>query len=99
MATIRVTQAHRMSVPEAKQALGAFEEQMAKYGISLNWSGDRAEVKGVGVSGNVLIGANDVSVTLELGFLARAAGVDAKRLEGSIARRLQASFGAASPPA
>jgi len=37
-------------------------------------------------------------VTIKLGLLARAAGVDAARLEGSLQRRLVAAFAEEPPP-
>ena len=93
MSKINVVQAHAVSVDEARERLGDFEQTMGKYGVSLAWSGAQAKIKGVGVSGSVTIDGAQVCVELKLGLLAKAAGVDADRLRGSIERRLSAAFG------
>ena len=93
MSMINVVQAHGVSLDEARERLDDFEQAMGKYGVSLDWSGARAEIKGVGVSGEVNVGSTEVRVELKLGLIARAAGVDANRLRGSIQRRLTAAFG------
>lgn len=92
MSKINVVQAHSVSLDEAREKLGDFEQTMGKYGVSLDWSGARARIKGVGVSGEVNVGSSDVRVDLKLGLIAKAAGVDAKRLQGSIERRLKSAF-------
>jgi putative polyhydroxyalkanoate system protein len=88
MGTIHICQEHNLSVDEARERLGAFEEQMRQYGAKLVWKGPRAEVTGLGVSGSAVITESLVELTLKLGILARAAGVDEDRLRGSITRRL-----------
>ncbi len=93
MATVSVRQPHSLSPAEVRSRLSAFEEMMGKYGVSARWSGDRAKLEGTGVSGDIAVGAGEVSVRLKLGMLARAAGVDPKRLEASIAKRLKAAVG------
>lgn len=89
MANIRVQQPHQLGQDKAREALGKFEEMLAKYRVKLEWSGSKAKIKGVGVGGDVLVTNSDVTVNVELGMLARAAGVDANKLQSSIARRLQ----------
>lgn len=81
-----------MSRSEVRTKLGAFEEMMGKYGVSLDWRGDTAEIRGIGVSGRVAVDDTDVEVLLKLGMVARAAGVDPRRLERSITRRLGEAF-------
>jgi len=92
MSTIRVVQPHQQDSQTAKQSFGSFEEMMGKYGVKLKWSGAKAAIKGLGVSGDVVISDQAVTVTIKLGMMAKAAGVDATRLEASIRKRLKAAF-------
>lgn len=92
MATVRVEQPHALSIDDAKKALEKFAEDIAKYGMKLHWSGSEAELKGIGASGDVKVHSDKVVVTVKLGMMAKAAGVKADRLEGSIARRLQSAL-------
>ena len=92
MSTIKIRQPHEFDHHKAKECLGSFADMMAKYGVSLDWTGDRATIKGIGVSGEVSIHDTFVEVIVKLGMLAKAAGVDPTRLEGSITRRLNAAF-------
>jgi putative polyhydroxyalkanoate system protein len=96
VSTIQVKQAHALSVEDAKKALGVFEQDLKKYMVKLVWSGANAEIKGTGVSGDVKVTSSDVTVSLKLGMLAKAAGVKADLLEKSIIKRLQAAFPANS---
>lgn len=93
MSTVRVEQSHTKSVADAKVALEAFAADIAKFGMKLVWSGDRAELKGTGASGFVDVSPSRVLVEVKLGMLAKAAGVKPDKLEGSIARRLQSALG------
>ena len=88
MATVRVEQSHSLSVDEAKDALKSFASEIAKFGMRLEWNGSKAALKGTGASGDVTVEPDKVVVTIKLGMLAKAAGVKADRLEGSIGRRL-----------
>lgn len=92
MASVKVQQAHSVGAMTAKTKLAAFESDLAKYKARLEWSGNTAQVKGIGVSGQVQVTDAHVSVNLELGMLARAAGVDAGKLQNSIAKRLATAF-------
>ena len=92
MANVVVTQAHSLSVDEAKTKIADFEEMMGKYGVKAKWKGDRADLKGTGVSGTINVSSSEVQIELKLGMLAKAAGVDAARLEKSIAKRMEAAF-------
>ena len=65
---------------------------LKKYHVSLTWKGDRAAISGVGVSGEIKVDDQAVDVTVSLGFLAKAAGVDATKLQASIAKRLQEAY-------
>ena len=95
MADVSVTQAHNVSVDEAKTKIAEFEEMMAKYMVKANWKDSHADLKGPGVKGSIDVSDSDVKVAIKLGMLAKAAGIDAKRLEGSIQKRLKAAFEAA----
>ena len=92
MSTIKVTQGHSLPIEDAKKALGSFEDDLKKYMVKLVWSGSSAEIKGTGVSGDVKVTPSDVTVTVKLGMLAKAAGVKADLLEKSISKRLKAAF-------
>ncbi len=92
MAKVSVTQAHSVSPEEARERLAGFGELLGKYGVTIDWKGDRATIKGTSVSGDVLVSPGDVTVNVKLGLMARAAGVDPEKLEGSIAKRLAAAF-------
>ena len=94
MSKINITQPHSLSLDEAKDKLKAFEETMSKYGVSANWSGNKAALKGMAVSGGILVGTDVVEITLKLGMMARAAGVDPVRLQSSIEKRLRTAFDA-----
>ena len=88
MSNIRVEVPHALPTTEVQGRLANFSETLSKFGAKLIWKGNRAEVQGVGVSGEVVAEAGKVVVALRLGLMARAAGVDAARLESSIRRRL-----------
>jgi len=92
VSTIKVSQAHSLSKDDAKNRLDVFEQSLAKYGVKLDWSGFKAAIKGTGVSGGAEVLDDLVSITIKLGFIAKAAGVDAGKLEGSIRKRLTAAF-------
>ncbi|MEE2830476.1 MAG: polyhydroxyalkanoic acid system family protein [Myxococcota bacterium] len=92
MSTITVRHEHSLSREEARKRINDFEEILTRFGASLEWEGDRAEVKGFGVTGNALIDHGWVEVSLKLGMIAKAAGVDAERVEASIKKRLVAAF-------
>jgi len=92
MSTIKVNQSHSLSQEEAKERLGVFESQLSKYGAKLDWKGYSAKIKGMGVSGGAEVTGDNVEVTVKLGMMAKAAGVDAERLKGSIAKRLEEAY-------
>jgi F420-0:gamma-glutamyl ligase len=60
----------------------------------VEWWGNQATISGVGASGRIDVQAKKVVVEVKLGILAKAAGVDAKRLEESIRRRLTEALAA-----
>ncbi len=88
MADIVVKQPHQLSPDEVRDKLTAFEDMMGKYGVKANWKGNHAKLKGTGVSGSIDVSNTDVTVTIKLGMMAKAVGVDPVRLKGSIEKRL-----------
>lgn len=93
MSTIVVRQDHAHTPADAKTRLGDFEQTLSRWGVKLAWRGDKAEIKGVGVSGEVVVASDSVSVTVKLGLLAKAAGIDPERLKRRIERDLDAALG------
>ena len=94
MAEITIREAHSLSADEAKSRVSVFEQMVSKFGVKMSWSGHNATFKGVGVSGSMRVTATEALIKIKLGMLARAAGVDPKRLQGSISRRLREAFDA-----
>ena len=92
MADVHVREAHALEPTEAKQRVLSFEDDMKKFGVKASWKGTHADLKGTGVSGSIEVTSSEVTVSLKLGMLARAAGIDAQRLEGSIRKRLKAAL-------
>lgn len=88
MSKIVVQQSHSLSPEEAISKISGFQEMMAKYGVKANWKGHQANLKGLGVSGTIEVTNAAVVVTLKLGMLAKAAGIDSDRLKKSIEKRL-----------
>ena len=89
MSNVRVEVAHTLPAAEVPARLAGFSGMLSKYGVKLTWKGNRGEVQGLGVSGDVSLDPGKVVVSLKLGLMARAAGVDAARLEAGIRKRLE----------
>ena len=94
MSSVRVVTPHGLPIPEAQKRLAGFEAILAKYKVKLAWSGARAAIQGIGVSGSVAVEPTQVVVDVQLGLLARAAGIDASRLQESIRKRLTEAYSA-----
>ena len=77
MAKISVTRPHNLGADAVKEALAPFEDDIAKYGLKPKWSGHKAELKGLGASGKILIEDSAVTVEIKLGMLAASAGIKA----------------------
>lgn len=92
MADILVVESHSLPTEEAKRRVQAFEDQMEKYRLKATWKGINAELKGTGANGAITITASEVKVEIKLGFLAKAAGIDATRAQESIRKRLRAAL-------
>lgn len=92
MANITIEVPHSHSVPEVQRRLSGFSDDLQRFGASLKWKANRAEVQGLGVSGEVVCEPNRLRITLKLGLAAKIAGVDPVRLENTIRRRLEAAL-------
>jgi putative polyhydroxyalkanoate system protein len=92
MSKIHVRQAHKVGRTAARERLAPFESLLAKYNVKLAWKGDQASIQGLGVSGDVALGDDAVDVSVQLGLLAKAAGVDATKLRATIEKRLKEAF-------
>ncbi len=93
MPTVKVNQAHALGKDGAMARMGRFEEVLTKYRVKLEWAGNRAKIKGLGVGGDVAVNDADVQVNVELGFAAKVAGVDPDKLQASISKRLAEALG------
>ena len=87
MATVRVAAPHGLTAAEALSRLQSFEEMLKKFMVQVEWSGQRGTLKGP-VSGEINVSEREVSVEIKLGMMAKMAGIDAERLQGSLTRRL-----------
>lgn len=92
MSQVHVRREHALGIDGAKAALGGFADDLAKRGAKLDWQGDKADVKGPGVSGSIEVTDHVVEVQIKLGMLARAAGIKADKLQASIDKRLAAAL-------
>jgi putative polyhydroxyalkanoate system protein len=93
MSKIVVREEHNLSVTEARTRVGAFDDYMQKYGAKLVWKSESfADIKGMGVSGEIKNDPGAVTVTIKLGMMAKAIGVDPVKLESSVRKRIQATL-------
>ncbi len=88
MSKVTVNAPHSLDQETAKGKVAVFEEMVSKFGVKVIWSGYTAEIKGMGISGDIAVSTADVCVNLKLGMMAKAAGVKADKLEGSVRKRL-----------
>ena len=91
MSTVTVIEAHSKSPDDIKSGLSQFEEMFSKYMVKIEWSGHRASLSGP-VSGIIDIRSSELEVKIKLGMMAKMAGIDPQRLEGSIRKRLRAAL-------
>ena len=91
MSTIHVVESHQKSSEEIKAGLNQFEEMFSKYGVKMAWNGNDATLSGP-VSGSIAIKDSTLEVTIKLGMMAKMVGIDPKRLEDSIRKRLRAAL-------
>lgn len=92
MSNVTVRQPHSLPRAEARAKLAGFEGMLKKYGVSLAWKGDSATVSGIGVSGDIAVSDAAIDISLKLGMMAKMAGVDATKLQASIAKRLKEAY-------
>lgn len=88
MSKISIRESHNLSQDAAKDKVSVFEDMVSKYGVKVVWSGYNADIKGMGIGGNIVVTSSDVTVNIKLGMMAKAAGVKAEKLEPSIRKRL-----------
>lgn len=92
MSDVKVTEAHTLGAAEARKRIASFEEMMSKYGVKASWAGNQATLKGMAAKGSIDVTDTAATVVVKLGMMAKAAGIDPKKLEGSIRKRLRAAF-------
>lgn len=89
MPEIRVVEPHQLTVAEARERLGGFQELLAKYRVRVDWQGDRGQLAGVpGVGGQVQVRPNEVEVHVTLSRMVTMMGLDPVKLEATIRKRL-----------
>ena len=91
MSTIKVVEPHNKSADDIKSGLSQFEEMFSKYMVKIVWNGHRASLSGP-VSGSIDIRQQELEVKIKLGMMAKMAGIDPQRLEGSIRKRLRTAL-------
>jgi putative polyhydroxyalkanoate system protein len=70
MATIAIAKKHTLSHPKAKEAAQKIADDLAKrFDLKCEWHGDRIAFERSGVSGELLVGKNEVRLDCQLGFL------------------------------
>lgn len=92
MAEVTIIEAHSLNLDEARTRIDSFQEILDKYGVKPKWKGQQASLKGVGVSGSIVISSSEVTVIVKMGMLAKAAGIDPDRVGRSIRKRLQTAL-------
>jgi putative polyhydroxyalkanoate system protein len=72
MGNIVVQRSHQLGQEELKKRVQQVEQKLKeKYQVAMEWQGDRAKVKGMGVNGTLELGSQEVSLTLEVGLMMR----------------------------
>ena len=72
MAHIDIEKDHQLGRDEARKRLREMENKLKeRYGVSLAWRGDEADVKATGVTGTINIEENKVAINLTLGLMVR----------------------------
>ena len=92
MSNIQIHRHHGLDADEARRRIDSIAPMLKdKYGVSLTWSGQRAEISGRGVSGFATVDATDLELNLKLSLLLRPlAGVIRGAIEKSIDEALAA---------
>ena len=72
MSEIKIERNHKLGVAEARKRVDNLAPKLKQhYGVSLEWKGNVAEVKGTGVSGTLAVEDAKIAVNIKLGFLLR----------------------------
>ena len=93
MSKIQVKETHTRSVEEVKAGIAEFETMLNQYMVKVDWKGNKAKLSGP-ISGSLEITEQEIIVEIKLGMMAKMAGIDAQRLEGSIRKRLRSALDA-----
>ena len=89
MPDIRIVEPHQLGVEEAKQRLGGFQQLLSQYRVRLDWHGNQGKLGGVpGVGGQVEVRPSEVEVFVTLSRMVTMMGLDPKKLEATIKRKL-----------
>jgi putative polyhydroxyalkanoate system protein len=94
VSNVHVVEPHNTNPADAIARVAGFEEMLSKYAVKAKWSGHTAELKGPGVKGSIGVDDTNVTVDVQLGMIAKAAGIKTDKLEASIRKRLRAAFDA-----
>ena len=91
MSRIHIETTHQLDAGEVRSKLrGAEEELHRRYGIRLDWQGDRAQIRGKGLRGTLVLEEGRARLDLELGLILRPLRASIERaLHEQVARALQ----------
>ena len=67
MSDIHVVEPHQTNPKDAISKVAAFEDMLRKYAVKAKWSGQKAELKGPGVKGSIVVDDTNVTVDVKLG--------------------------------
>ena len=72
MSEIKIDRPHKLGRDEAKKRFAGVESGLRdRYGVALDWNGHAATFKGTGVTGDVLITDDRITIRLKVGLLVR----------------------------
>ena len=91
MAKIEIEREHGLgSVDAAREKVDPLESKLnEKFGVTFDWTGNTAEIKGKGVSGQFVLDDERVTIRLKLGMLVTPF---AAKIEESIRKTLERSL-------
>jgi len=95
MAEFEVRVPHDHPVDEACRRVRTFEAQLRKLRVRSVWSGERARLSGMGLTGDVEVRPNEVRLVVRVSRLATMAGVRPDNLRATITSELGACLSAA----
>lgn len=82
MPSIDIQRAHSRPLPEARKSVQRVADHIAKkFDVACEWNGNTLNFSRSGVDGQIKVGARQVHVTAELGFLLMA-------IRGSVEREI-----------